>query len=111
MMISHPLSWILALPTLALACLFLVPGQNTVLIRRISYLGVLSPFLLSLWVFFSYNHIIGGFQFVENIPWVVPFGISYHLGIDGINAVLVVLLGFGSLTGVMISQNIKERLK
>ena len=108
---NHPLSWILALPTVALFLLFVTPSDKTSLIRRIANFGVLLPFVLSGWVFFNYSHAIGGFQFVEKIPWVVPFGISYHLGIDGINSVMILLLGFSSFAGVLISQNIKERVK
>lgn len=108
---SCPLSYILLLPTLALSVLFAVPSQNTSAIRRIAILGVVLPFLLSLGVFFAYNHTVGGFQFIENIPWVVPFGISYHLGVDGINALLILLLGFCSVAAVLISRHIKNRVK
>ena len=111
MMISNPLSWILLLPTLALILLFLTPSHKTDLIRKISNVGLLLPFLLSGWVFFAYDHTAGGFQFIEKIPWVVPFGISYHLGIDGINSVLILLLGFSSFAGVLISKSITERVK
>jgi NADH-quinone oxidoreductase subunit M len=110
MMFDHLLSWILAVPTVALVVLFFVPATNVSLIRRIATFATLIPFLISLDVFFSYNFTAGGFQFVENTPWVVPFGISYHLGVDGINALLVLLLGFGSFTGVLVS-NIKDRMK
>lgn len=110
-MTSHLLSLILLFPTLALILLFMVSSQNTSLIRRISTVGVLLPFLLSLQVFFTYNHTVGGFQFIENIPWVVPLGIAYHLGVDGINVLMILLLGFSSLSAVLISRPIKERVK
>ncbi len=111
MIITHPLSWILLLPTAALGLLFLTPSDKISLVRRISNIGVLLPFLLSLWVFFSYDPAAGGFQFIEKIPWVVPFGISYHLGLDGINAVLILLLGFCSFAGVLVTQTVQERVK
>lgn len=110
-MIDHPLSWVLALPTIALTALFFVPSSNIVAIRRIANLGTLLPFLLSLWVFSAYNQTVGGFQFVEKIPWVVPFGISYHLGVDGINAVMILLLGFASFASVLVTKSITERVK
>ncbi len=111
MILSHPLSWILALPTVALGALFFVPSRQVTLIRRISTVGVLLPFLLSLWVFTAYDPALGGFQFIEKIPWVVPFGISYHLGVDGINAVLILLLGLCSFAGILVTQSVKERVK
>ena len=60
----------------------------------------------------AYDHAAGGFQFVENIPWVVPFGISYHLGVDGINSLLLLLVRDLFLSAaVLISASIKERVK
>ena len=31
------------------------------------------------------------FQFIENVPWIPSFGISYSLGVDGIGLVLIAL--------------------
>ncbi len=110
-MIPNPLSWILALPTIGLVFLFLTPSNKTACIRRIAITAMLLPFLLSIWVLTGYDHTLGGYQFVEKIPWVVPFGISYHLGVDGINSLLVLLVGIGSFAGVLVSQSIKTRIK
>ncbi len=109
-MIPHPLSWIMLLPTIGFGLLFFVPSDNAALIRKIASTALLLPFLLALWVFAAYDHGTGGFQFVENIPWVVPFGISYHLGVDGINALLTLLVGIGSFCACLASQP-KERVK
>lgn len=110
-MTAHILSWILLLPLFGLAILFIIPSVKTDLIRRIAGISTLLPFLLSLKVFTAYNHSAGGFQFVENIPWVSALGISYHLGVDGINSLMLLLVGLGSFTGVLISHSIKERVK
>jgi len=110
-MINHMLSWILLLPTVGLGLLFLVPAGNVPLLRRISTVAALLPFLLSIGVFIAYDHTAGGFQLVEKIPWVVPFGISYHLGVDGINSLLILLLGIVSFCAVLISDPVKDRVK
>ncbi len=110
-MMPYPLSLILLLPTLGLIALFFVPSRNHDLIRKIASVATLLPCLLSLWVFLSYNHAVGGFQFVEQVSWVKAFGISYHLGVDGINSLLTVLVGIGSFAAVLISNSIKERIK
>lgn len=110
-MITPNLSLILLLPTAALALLFFIRAENTVLIRRITTIAVLLPFLLSLWVFAAYDQVTGGFQFIQNVPWVTPLGISYHLGVDGINSLLLILLGVASFAAVLISQSIKDRVK
>jgi NADH-quinone oxidoreductase subunit M len=110
-MLTPNLSWIILLPMLGLGFICLVPAGNALLIRRISTIAVLVPFLLSVWVYAAYDHVAGGFQFVQNIPWVVPLGISYHLGVDGINSLLLLLLGAASFAAVLISSSIKERIK
>ena len=48
---------------------------------------------LSLWVLSSFEKADTGFQFVSKHPWIEPWGISWHLGIDGISLFLVVLTG------------------
>ena len=110
-MISPPLSWIILLPMLGLGLLCLVPADKISLIRRISNIAVLVPFVLSVWVYAAYDHAAGGFQFIQNVPWVVPFGISYHLGVDGINSLMLLLLGAVSFAAVLASASIKERVK
>jgi NADH-quinone oxidoreductase subunit M len=110
-MASHILSWIIALPVIGLVILFFVPSDKEALIRRVSNVALLAPFLLSLLVFKCYDHTIGGFQFVENIPWVPALGISYHLGVDGINSLMALLVGVASFAGVLVSASIKTRVK
>ncbi|MGE0000223.1 MAG: Fe-S-binding domain-containing protein, partial [Ilumatobacteraceae bacterium] len=48
---------------------------------------------LSVWTLSSFETSEAGFQFVSKHPWIKPWGISWHLGIDGISLLLVVLTG------------------
>ncbi len=34
-----------------------------------------------------------GLQFVENVPWIASLGVAYHLGLDGMSLLLVLLTG------------------
>ncbi len=110
-MITPNLSWFLTLPLAGLAILFMIPAANTSLIRRVTTAAILLPMLLSLWVFAAYNQAAGGYQFVQNTPWVSAFGISFHLGVDGINSLLLVLLGIASFAAVLVSKSITKRIK
>jgi NADH-quinone oxidoreductase subunit M len=65
--------------------------------------------LLSAWVYFSYDMAAGGYQFVEKFAWLPALGISYHVGVDGIGAPLVLLTGVVMFTGVLISWGIDDR--
>ncbi|MBI4884838.1 MAG: NADH-quinone oxidoreductase subunit M [Actinobacteria bacterium] len=48
---------------------------------------------LALWVLFAFDKSDSGFQFASRHAWIKPWGISWHLGIDGISLFLVVLTG------------------
>ncbi len=43
------------------------------------------------WPLFSFDLANGGYQFQEKIPWVAEWGLSYHLGMDGISLLMVLL--------------------
>ena len=48
---------------------------------------------LSLWVLQAFDTRNAGFQFVSRHEWISDWGISWHLGVDGISLFLVVLTG------------------
>ncbi|MBI1976749.1 MAG: NADH-quinone oxidoreductase subunit M [Candidatus Omnitrophica bacterium] len=106
-----PLSWILLWPIIGIAFIFLTPKDKISWIRWIANIMVFLSFALALEVFFSYDRTAGGYQFIDKIPWVKPLGISYHVGVDGINSVLVLLQAFCSLAGILVTRSIKERVK
>jgi NADH-quinone oxidoreductase subunit M len=47
---------------------------------------------LSLWTGFDATRI--GFQFVERVPWLPDYGVSYFVGIDGVSLLLLVMTTF-----------------
>ena len=47
-------------------------------------------FLISLYLLFAFNQQDAGFQFEERYFWI-EYGISYHLGVDGISILFIVL--------------------
>jgi len=56
-----------------------------------AFIFSLVPLAISFYLFAAFNPGEAGYQFVEQYPWIPQFGISYHLGIDGISLVLAVL--------------------
>jgi len=64
------------------------------LVRYLALVVSLVEFVLTLWLWSRFNPTSSGFQFVEQRAWLPQFGISYHLGVDGISLFLVVLTGF-----------------
>jgi NADH-quinone oxidoreductase subunit M len=64
---------------------------------------------LSVWVYFTYDKVAAGYQFIEKYNWMPMLGISLHFGIDGMSVPLVLLTGVVMVTGVMISWGIEDR--
>ena len=48
---------------------------------------------LSLWLLTAFKSGEAGFQFVSQHAWISQWGISWHLGVDGISLFLIVLTG------------------
>ncbi|MBF6569483.1 MAG: NADH-quinone oxidoreductase subunit M [Candidatus Binataceae bacterium] len=49
------------------------------------------PLAISLYLLARFDPHQAGYQFIERYQWIPQFGISYHLGMDGISLFLVVL--------------------
>ena len=67
-------------------------------------------FLLSLWLWFSFDTSNAGMQFVEMIPLIPDFGVSYYLGVDGISLFIIIMATLMTLIG-MVSMSITENIK
>ncbi len=69
-------------------------GLSATLWRAIGLAGSGVAFLLSLRLFARFDATEVGFQFVEHTPWIPDYGIHYHVGVDGISLLLIVLTTF-----------------
>jgi NADH-quinone oxidoreductase subunit M len=68
--------------------------RNAPLARMLALAGAVAGFLVTipLWVGFDVTQ--GGMQFVELANWIPRFNINYHLGVDGISMLFVILNAF-----------------
>jgi len=67
-------------------------------------------FLLSLWLWFSFDTANAGMQFVEMIPLIPDFGVNYYLGVDGISLFIIIMATLMTLIGMM-SMSIEKDVK
>ena len=49
----------------------------------------------------TYDKALGGLQFVEKYAWVKTFGITYFVGVEGLNAPMLLLTGIVIFTGCL----------
>ncbi|WP_022662392.1 complex I subunit 4 family protein [Paucidesulfovibrio longus] len=81
------LTTLIVFPLLAAAGLFIIRGDAAV--RMYTMIASIVELILAIplyWFNFSSE-----FQFVERIPWVGEWGLEYHIGIDGISYLMVLL--------------------
>jgi NADH-quinone oxidoreductase subunit M len=88
------LSTLVWLPTLGAAALLLLDHRDTRRLRQVALAVTAATFAVSglLWV--GFDRARPGMQFVEQRAWIPGAGISYHLGVDGISLLLVLLTTF-----------------
>ncbi len=103
------LTAIVFLPLLGAIVVMLLPRQNKAAIRYTALGFAVVEFLLSLQLFLTYNYAEGGFQFVEQTEWFALLGSSWHLGVDGISTVMILLTGLLVPLGVLISFEIDRQ--
>jgi NADH-quinone oxidoreductase subunit M len=103
-MMNFPvLSVITFTPTVAALIILMLPAQRKNEARAVALMAATFALILSIWMYFSYDHVAAGYQFVEKYNWLPVLGISLHFGVDGISAPLVLLTGVVMFTGVLIS--------
>ena len=95
-MTEYLLSVLIGLPFLSALVVLFMPRQSVATIRRFTVAAMLLEFLLSLWLLGG-DYTTARFQFVEKHLLVEHFGISYHLGVDGISLWLVLLTTLSTL--------------
>lgn len=112
--VFHPLTLVTFFPLLgALVILFLKREQKT-LIRWVALITSLITFGISLAMLAQFNPANPDLQLVINLPWIqaAGFNISYHLGVDGLSILLLLLTTF--LTPISILSTwtaVEERVK
>jgi NADH-quinone oxidoreductase subunit M len=108
----------IAIPLLTAVLLVLVPSQRKDLIRQIAVLSSLSLFIISVYVFVEYKASDTDqflfqlrYTWLENVGVLGEKGISLHLGVDGIAAVMILLNGIVTFAGTLISLKIDNKNK
>jgi NADH-quinone oxidoreductase subunit M len=67
--------------------------------------------LLALWLWMKFDTTNGGMQFVESIPLVSDFGISYTVGVDGISLFIVIMAALITLLGIILLRPDTKNMK
>lgn len=126
---------IIFVPIIAAVIILFINREQKDLVRGIAIGAAGICFILSLFVYLSYNGQVtelaerqdqllaeGGdnvgttmfddtLAFEEEYSWVPDLGINYHVGVDGLSAPMVLLTGMVAVAGVLVSWRIDDRTR
>ncbi len=118
---SGILTGIILAPIVGAVVILLLDKESKEQARIIAAVTMGVVLLLALFVFFGFNvdeatakYDDGGgtyFAFEDDVPWIESIGVSWHLGVDGISAPMVLLTALAGFCGVLISWGIEDRTR
>jgi len=107
-MSEHILSILVFFPLVA-GLLGILVDKDSIRPYAITVAGI--EFILSIWLWSEFDMNFAGMQFIESVPLIEQFGISYTLGVDGISLFLIImttLVTFISLGSLTVTNRVKE---
>ena len=87
------LSALIFVPIIGAIVVALLPKRRPEYPKLVALMASVATAAMSIWLMASFETSDAGFQFVSKHTWIEAWGISWHLGVDGISLFLVVLTG------------------
>ena len=75
--------------------------RNAPLARMLSLLGAVAGLLVTIPLYTGFDMLTPAMQFVELKTWSPRFNVNYHLGVDGISMLFVILNSFITVTVIL----------
>ena len=92
----------------ALAVLAMGGDRNAPLQRLLALAGALAGFLVTLPLYAGFDTGTAQMQFEEFAPWIAAFNVNYHLGVDGISVLFMILNAFITVLVVVAGWSVIE---
>ncbi len=103
------LSLAIWVPILAAVLVLALGGdRRAALQRRVALAGAILGFLVTVPLYTAFQTGTHDMQFVELAPWIESFNINYHLGVDGISVLFILLNSFITVTVVIAGWTVIE---
>ena len=81
-------------PLVGMLALLFVGKEEAKTVKLVGIVTSLLTFVFSLHLYFYFDNQAQGFQFVQNVVWIGNLNIGYHVGIDGLSLLMVLLTTF-----------------
>ena len=107
------LTSIILVPLFGALVVALIPRNYRFVIRIVALAATLVTMLLAIAMFLKFDSatVTNGFRFVQQIPWVQSLGISYYVGVDGINVGLILMGAVVAFAATCVSHRIETQVK
>ncbi len=91
---AYLLTLVTFVPMVGAILLLLLPRRQEHVTKLVTLGTTLVTFVVSLPVYFRFDAASADYQFVEQRAWIPSLGVTYHVGVDGISVLLVLLTTF-----------------
>jgi NADH-quinone oxidoreductase subunit M len=91
-----------------LIVLFFGADRNSPLARKLALFGALAGLFGTLPLYAGFDTATPAMQFVERLPWIRRFDVDYHLGVDGISMLFIILNSFITVIVVLAGWKVIE---
>ena len=106
---SHWLSLAVWVPIVAGLIVLAVGDRNLREARATSLLGAIVGFLVTIPLVSGFQTGTSAMQFVELAPWIPRFNVNYHLGVDGISVLFILLNSFVTVLVVLAGWEVIQK--
>jgi NADH-quinone oxidoreductase subunit M len=87
------LTSLVLVPAIGAVAVMFASRRRPDLVKLVALLSSAGTAALTIWLLWAFDTDAEGFQYVSKHTWIESWGISWHLGVDGISLFLVVLTG------------------
>ena len=110
MLLGMPLlSVVIWLPIFFGIAVLITGDRNPFAARWMAFIGAVLSFAATIPLYLQFNLTTSGMQFEEMRPWIETFAINYHLGVDGISVLFILLTSFTNVLVVMAGWKVIEK--
>lgn len=88
---NYLLTWTLVIPLVGAFLTLFIRKDSKNTVRWIALITSLMAFLFSIAIFMGFDETVSGYQLQKNLEWIPQLGIHYHIGVDGLSLLLVML--------------------
>ena len=88
------LNFVVWLPVAGMLAIALIPASQENMVRQLTLWLMIVQFVATAVLYVNFDSSATGLQFETRVPWIESWGVSYHIGLDGINILLVMLTAF-----------------